>query len=60
MGQEETFKFLKKKDQWMTAKEIAGEMKISAESVRIALNKCFKWDEVIKRSLGAENSWRTI
>jgi len=49
MSQQSVYNLLKKKDKWMTAKEISNVLKISPGSVTSALNRLLKHKEILKR-----------
>ncbi len=49
MTQQNVYNLLKKKDEWMTAKEIAKILKISSGSVTSSLNRLLKHGEIMKK-----------
>ncbi len=49
MTQQNVYNLLKKKDEWMTAKEIGKILKLSNGSVTSSLNRLLKHKEVMKK-----------
>lgn len=49
MTQQNVYNLLKKKDEWMTSKEMARILKISTGSVTSSLNRLLKHQEVLKK-----------
>lgn len=49
MTQQSVYNLLKKKDEWITSKEIAKILKLSPGSVSTCLNKLYKYKEILKR-----------
>ena len=54
MTQQSVYNLLKKKDEWLTAKEIAEILKINPGNVTHSLNKLYKHKEIMKK--GSNNS----
>jgi len=53
MTQDSIYKLLKKKDRWMTCKEISKCLKLSRSSVSSSLNRLFKHGDVLKKDIGS-------
>lgn len=49
MSQQSVYNLLKKKDKWMTAKEISKILKISSGSVTTCLSKLYRHKEILRQ-----------
>ncbi len=54
MTQENVYNLLKKKEEWMRAKDISKILKLTPGSVTTSLNKLLKYDEILKKDLNEE------
>ncbi len=50
MGQDNVYNLLKRKDKWLTAKEISVYIKINQGNVIVSLKKLLKQGAIIKKS----------
>ena len=57
MTQSDVLKVLKKRNKWMSVKEIAKELRVENGSVIRALNSMFKYGEVFKRKAKKNSYW---
>ena len=64
MSQSDVYKLLKKKDEWITTKEIVKKLNGNRRSICVNLNKMFKYKEVNKREVKVNNhrefAWRIV
>lgn len=63
MSQESVYKFLKKKDKWMSTEEITKKLGNSRSCITHNLAKLNKWGDIIKKEQRINNHtyyfWRT-